>query len=82
MPELSPAAVILLALGLVVLINGVMLLSFSRSRLSEQIRLLRRATQQARDPWKSEDQALEELGRRVSELPHPQAESSDDLLDP
>ena len=81
MPELSPAAVILLALGMVVLINGVMLLSFSRSRLSEQIRLLRRATQQARDPWKLEDKALEELGRRVSELPRPEAESSDDLLD-
>ena len=81
MPELSPAAVVLLALGLVVLINGVMLLSVSRSRLSEQIRLLRRATQQARDPWKSEHKALEELGRRVSELPHPETESTDDLLD-
>lgn len=68
MQELSPLAVILIALGLVVLINGFLLLTIARSSLRQQIRLLRRAASRAQDPWEAEQQALEELEQRVAQL--------------
>ncbi len=68
MPELSPLAVVLIALGLAVVINAMLLLTVARSGLREQIRLLRHAATRARDPWGAERQALEELDRRVAEL--------------
>jgi hypothetical protein len=79
MPDLSPAAVVLLALGLAVLINAILLLSVARSSLRQQIRLLREAARRARDPWGSEQQDLKELSRRVAELPEAEADSTDDL---
>jgi hypothetical protein len=79
MPQLSPAAVILLALGLVVLINGAVLLAARRSGWGEQLGLFRRAARRARDPWGAEQQALEELGRRVAQLSPPEGNTQDEL---
>lgn len=68
MPELSPAVVVLLALGLVIVINGVLLLTVAKSGTRQQIRLLRKAAKRAQDPWKTEQQALSELRQRIDEL--------------
>jgi hypothetical protein len=80
MPQLSPGAAVLLALGLAVLVNAILLVSVARSGLRQQIRMLREAAQRARDPWGSEQKALEELSRRVAELPEAEASPTDDLL--
>ncbi len=68
MPELSPGVVVLLALGLVVLVNGILLLTVAKSGTRQQIRMLRKAAKRARDPWEPEQQALSELRQRIEEL--------------
>jgi len=68
MSEVSPATVICLALGLVVAINGLLILSLTRGSLQQQVELLRRAARVAQSPWKREDEALSELHRRVDRL--------------
>jgi len=62
------ALVICLTLFIVVGVNAaIYAMSRGGSTLS-QIEILRRASQRARQPWKPEDEALEELSKRVAEL--------------
>lgn len=68
MANLSPATVVCLALGLVVGINGLLVVSLSRGSLRRQVELLRTAGRAAQSPWKAEDDALGELHRRVAQL--------------
>jgi hypothetical protein len=60
--------VICLTVAIVVGVNGLLLFSLRRKNLAQQFNLLRKASQRARQPWQTEDQALEELSRRVAEL--------------
>ena len=60
--------VICLVALLVVAVNGGLLVLLLRSRMPEEIRLLRKAASTARDPWRKEDQDLAELRRRVTDL--------------
>lgn len=66
--NLSPGAVICLALALVLLINGSLILAFGRGRGRSQIQLIQRAVGAARDPWKAEREAAGELHRQVEQL--------------
>jgi len=60
--------VICITLFVVIGFNALIYLSVSRGDTAGSIELFRRATQRVRDPWKPEDDALEELSRLVSEL--------------
>jgi hypothetical protein len=66
---MSPGAVICLAVGLVVGINGLLILGLARGGWQRQVELLRRSASAAQSPWKAEDESLRELHRRVSQLP-------------
>lgn len=68
MTGVNPGVVVCLALGLVVGINGLMIIALTRGGVRRQIELMRRATQTAHRPFRKEDDALEELHRRVSNL--------------
>jgi len=68
MTEVSPATVVCLALGLVVAINGLLVLSLTRGSLQRQVDLLRTAARVAQSPWNREDDALGELHRQVAQL--------------
>ena len=68
MTDASPATVVCLALGLVVAINGLLIISLTRGSLQRQVDLLRTAARVAQSPWKREDDALRELHRRVDQL--------------
>lgn len=57
---------IVLILGLGLPIS--MYLAGRRGKSIEQIELLKRAANRARSPWKSEDDDLEELARKVKEI--------------
>jgi len=57
---------LVLVLGLGVPIS--MYLAGRRGDSIEQIDLLKRAANRARSPWKSEDEDLEELARKVQEI--------------
>ncbi|MCH7586978.1 MAG: hypothetical protein IIC78_02910 [Chloroflexi bacterium] len=56
------------AIGLIVLINGALLLSHLRSRGSHPYRGALKLFKIARNPWKEEDRELEELRSRVAGL--------------
>lgn len=60
--------VLCLVAGLVIGVNGLLLLSLSRGNLTWQVHLLREAGKRAARPWQGEDEALEELSRRVAAL--------------
>jgi len=64
------ALVICLVIAAVAVINLAMFAMLRRSRSGGvgQIELLRRAAHRARHPWQDEDDALQELSRRVTEL--------------
>lgn len=68
MPELSPVLVVCLAIGIVVVVNAVLIVGFARAKTTRQVEMARDAFKTAQNPWASEDKALTELGRRVSEL--------------
>lgn len=53
---------------IVVGVNAILYLALRRGKASGQIELMRRAVKTARQPWKSEDDDLEELSRQVEEL--------------
>lgn len=56
--------------GAVLLALGVpaVLLGMSRRGIIGQISLFRRGVETARNPWKAEDESLEELAERVEKL--------------
>jgi cell division protein FtsB len=60
--------VICLTLFLVVGLNAAIFVSLRGGGTQTQIELFRRAAQRARQPWKDEDEALQELSRRVAAL--------------
>jgi hypothetical protein len=66
-----------LALGLVVVINLGLYLLLTRKNTFFEIDLFRKAAGRARQPWQSEDDALEELSERVKHLkPRPEPGAS------
>jgi hypothetical protein len=61
--------VVCLALFIIIGVNAALYVSLSRDKRSTgQIEMLRKAARRARNPWETEDKALEELSRRVAEL--------------
>lgn len=63
------ALVIILTLLVVGLFNLSIYLAFRRDQSSGgMVEMFRRASQRARDPWRDEDDALNELSRRVKAL--------------
>ena len=60
--------VVCLTLVLVVGVNAALYVLFRRGNEAGQIELFRRAARRAREPWKEEDEALQELSRRVAGL--------------
>jgi len=60
-----------LVAGLVIGVNGFLFISLRRNNLKQQVDILRKASQNARQPWRKEDQALAELSRQVKELKKP-----------
>jgi hypothetical protein len=62
------ALVVCLTLLIVVGINAALYVALRRGKETGQIELLRRAARRARQPWKYEDDALQELSRRVADL--------------
>lgn len=75
--ELSPGTVICLALGLVLVINAVLVLGLLRGGSQREIDLLRRAIGGVRSPWEKDDQAMNELRSRVSDLDQPEDANGD-----
>lgn len=65
---------LVLVLGLGVPIS--MYLAGRRGESIEQIELLKRAANRARSPWKSEDEDLKELARKVKEIEDKAGKSS------
>jgi hypothetical protein len=78
MLELSPALIICMAIGIVMIVNAVLIIGLIRGRTSRSIEMAREAFKAARNPWAREDEALEELSRRVKELPHNEGASGED----
>ena len=74
MADMSPATVVCLALGMVIAINGLLILSLTRGGLQRQVELMRTAARAAQSPWKAEEEALGELHRRVGELAEDQTD--------
>ena len=60
--------VICLTVFIVVGVNAALLVALRRGNEVSQIDLFKRAAGRARQPWVHEDEALEELSRRVAEL--------------
>ena len=60
--------VICLTLFIIIGINAVIYASFRRGTQSTTVDLLRKAANRARDPWKVEDQALQELSDLTSQF--------------
>ncbi len=52
----------------VILLNAALYLALRRGQEANMINLLRKAAGRARDPWKDEAEALEELSRLVADL--------------
>lgn len=68
MSNLSPAIVILITVGLVIMINGLLILGLRRGNSQKQIELLRRAVGAARNPWAEQNREFDELRKRVEQL--------------
>lgn len=60
--------VLCLTLVVVIGINAALYVSLRGGSTAGQIELFRRAAQRARQPWKDEEDALEELSKRVAIL--------------
>ena len=65
------------AIGLVVLINGGLVLSRLRNRGSKPYMGVRNIFKVARNPWQHEDNNLEELRKRVADLTKEPKEGQD-----
>ena len=73
-----------LTILVVVLFNVMIYLSLRRGDETTTIDMLRKATRRARDPWKDEDDALEELSTLVTKLKDesPQKDGAQEELNP
>ncbi len=60
--------VVCLTVFIVIGVNAAIYAAFRRGNEANQIELLRKAASRARHPWAKEDQALEELSKRVADL--------------
>ena len=60
--------VICITLFIIIGINAAIYASFRRGTQSTTVDLLRKAAKRARDPWKVEDQALQELSDLTSQF--------------
>lgn len=60
--------VIILTAVIVIGINGLLYVAFRRGNEANMIELTRKALQNSRNPWREEDQALQELSKLVAEL--------------
>ena len=60
--------VICLTIFIVIGINAALLVAFRRGNEASQVDLLRRVAERARRPWAKEDEALQELSKRVAGL--------------
>lgn len=60
--------VLCLTLVIVIGINAALYVSLRGGSTAGQIELFRRAAQRARQPWKDEEDALNELSKRVAAL--------------
>ncbi len=69
--------VICLTIFLVVGLNAAIFVSLRGGGTQNQIELFRRAAQRARQPWKDEDEALEELSKRVAALKEKQKDNEE-----
>lgn len=70
--------VILLTILIVVGANGILYLALRRGNEANMVDIARNFFHNARNPWKEEDQALQELSRLVADLNFPK---NDDLGD-
>lgn len=52
----------------VIALNAIIYLSLRRGDEANAIDMVRKAARRARDPWKDEDDALEELSRLVTDI--------------
>jgi len=62
------ALVVCITLFFVIGINALIYLSVTRGNVTGSIELFRRASERVRDPWKAEDDNLQELSCLVAEL--------------
>lgn len=73
---------VLLVIGLTLLIvigvNVLIYFSVTRKGTIGQIELMRRAANQARNPWEVEDNALAELSKLVADLKKDSSQDQDD----
>ena len=60
--------VVCITLAAVAILNAAIYAALRRGNESGQIELFKRAVRRSRQPWQSEDDALNELSRRVEEL--------------
>jgi hypothetical protein len=60
--------VVCITLAAVAILNAAIFAALRRGNESGQIELFRRAVRRSRQPWQPEDDALNELSRRVEEL--------------
>ena len=72
------ALVICLTLFVVIGINAAIYVSFRRGEGVKQVELFRQAFKTARQPWKTEDDSLQELSELVSEIKQRSSVSSED----
>jgi len=62
------ALVVCITLFIVIGINALIYLSVTRGNVTGSMELFRRASERMRDPWKAEDDSLQELSTLVAEL--------------
>ena len=60
--------VVCITLAAVAIVNAAIFAALRRGNESGQIELFQRAVRRTRQPWQPEDDALQELSRRVEEL--------------
>jgi hypothetical protein len=72
------ALVVCVTLFIVIGFNAMIYVSVTRGKTVGTIELLRRAAGRARDPWRTEDVALDELSRLVSTLKSDEGEQGTD----
>jgi hypothetical protein len=60
--------VVCITLAAVAIINAAIFAAIRRGNEAGQIELFQRAVRRTRQPWQSEDDALQELSKRVEEL--------------
>ena len=64
-------------LVVILLINAGILMKFMRSKPSGQLKIFGRAIQSVQDPFRSENESLNELRERVSKLENQASEGSE-----